>query len=288
MRSFVALGILSLVGVASLAACGDDESSPNTGNGGSGGSGTAGSAGNAGEGGSAGTAGNGNGGTAGNAGSAGSGGGVVAPCTTCVELVVPLTGTPVAPAPLEQATFQFNAAATAAPWNFSAGSVTWRVQVLADDVNANYFLQTIAQNGPPEDEDYSGGIYTGFTALSAANFPAGQWRDVTLDIGAYPLPAGAADAGPAVDAGEGEGDGGVVAPPGATATFDKRIVRAIGLQVGAAAANTTAGEVRIFVDSVTFTNVDGTPAGTFAAGVDGLTLNDYQQPVGTPTPIYHP
>src|SRR5690349_733179 len=93
MRSLITLGVVSLVGVAGMIACGDDDS-------GDGPSNTAGTGGTSSGGGTGGTAGNsvgggGNGGTAGNAvGGGGAGGAAPLPpvptanCTGCVQLSV--------------------------------------------------------------------------------------------------------------------------------------------------------------------------------------------------------
>jgi len=275
MRSIVALGVVSLAVAAGMVACGDDSSDDGPGLGGSGGS-SAGSGGGGAGGAAAGaggaTAGTG-GAAAGTGGGGAGGGGASVTCTGCLELELPVV------AGARELGFQFNFTAPTAPLDLSNSTVTWKVQVLAADANANFFVQTYAANAPPEDPAYAFNNYANFTALTAANFPAGTWVDIVHNIGALPA-AGGADAG--ADSGP-EGDGGV-----ATITaFDKSVVRAVGIQIGAAMANTTTGTVRLLVDSVTFTNATGAPAGTFTTNAEGLTANNYQMIAGVVPPTHY-
>jgi hypothetical protein len=272
MRSIVALGVVSLAVAAGLVACGDDSSDDRPSLGGSGGTsgGSAGSGGAAG--GGAGGTGGGTGGTSAGGGGAG-GAGPSITCTGCLELELPVV------AGASNLGFQFNINAPAAPLDLSDSTVTWKVQLLPADANANFFVQTYVANGPPEDPGYAFNNYANYTALTTAGFPAGTWVDIVHDVGALPA-AGGSDAG--ADSGP-EGDGGVVP----ITAFDNSVVRAVGIQIGAAMANTTTGTVRILVDSVTFTNATGAPAGTFTVDAEGLTANNYQMLPGVTPPTHY-
>jgi hypothetical protein len=280
MRSFVALGLVSLVGFAGMAACGDDD-----GDGGGVGGSTAGTAGRGGAagGGAGGTGGRGGGGAGGVAGGAGGAGGAAqipaSNCNGCVQLSVPVGGTLPAGATNFQAAFQFNAAATDAPFDLSdVTTITWRVQALT--TNAAYYIQPFLQNAPPENAQYSG-AFPGNVALTPAAFAPNAWVDVSIDVAALGAAVGdaGADAGSAaaVDA----GDAGVV-----LTAFDKAYTRAIGLQVGAA-PTATAGFVSIEVDSVTVTGTSNFTSKTFTANAEGLALNNFQAPATTPAPAFH-
>jgi hypothetical protein len=288
MRSFLALGLVSLVAGAGIIACGDDSSDPGPGvggtgatGGGGGGGGTAGASGGgtAGTGGAAGT-------TAGGAG--GTGGAAAMPpaanCTGCVQLSVPVGGTLPAGATNFQAGFNFSATAPAAPFDLSeVETITWRIQALTS--NASFYVQPFLQTAPPEDPNYSFGFYPGNIALAPAAFAAGAWVDVVLDVAAIGAPAG--DAG--ADAGEiappvvevDAGDGGVAV----LTAFDKSVTRSVGLQVGAL-PTVPAGFVSIQVDSVTVEGTSNFTTKTFTADVEGLGLNTYQVPTGTLPPAF--
>jgi hypothetical protein len=276
MRSFVALGVVSMVAVASMVACGDDSDDPRTGNGGTGGTsgGTAGTGGGGTGGGTGGTSGGGTGGTGGTGGAA-----PVAPtanCTGCVQLTVPVGGTLPTGATNFQAQYEFSAAAPAAPFDLSdVETITWRIQALTP--NATYYVQAYLQNGPPESLTYFG-FYAGNVTLAPATFTAGAWVNVTVDVGAIGAPVGdaGADAGdPPVVAAVDAGDAGVV-----LTAYDKSLTRAIGLQVGAP-PTAAAGFVSIEVDSVTVVGTSNFTTRTFDANVQGLALNGYQAPTGT-------
>lgn len=283
MRSFLTYGFISLATVASLYACGDD-SGDDGGVAGSGGStagqgGTAGAS-NAGNGGSGGATGGSTNGGSGGAGGAGPDVTPQATCTGCVELISPVTGPNNATNLADQAIFQFSYPAPGV--DFSNAVITWRVMPVAN--NDNLFLNTFAQNGAPG----FAGVYPTYLPLSTANFPAGQWRDVVLDLSAYRgtvTPDAGADAGePPVVADA--GDAGPAGPldPG---NFAKEFVQAIGIQIGAGAALTGSATVRVAVDSVTITGVPSQPGYTFDANAQGLATNPFELPPGTPQPVFH-
>lgn len=281
MRSFLTLGVLSLVGAAAIVACGDDDP-PSTGNGGSAGGSQGGSGGaNGGSGGdSAGSA-----GASGTPGQGGGGGGPgpdldpIATCTGCVELIAPVTGPndnsvnpPVNVA--DQVSFIFTIPAASS--DFSNGVITWRVMALEN--NANLQLNFFAQNGMPQ--NYAG-IYPITLALSAVEFPPGQWRDVVLDLSQYePIAGGDAGAPAPADA----GDGGALLPNNG---FDKSLLAQFGITLGINATTTGSAVVRVAVDSVGISGVTGQVDHTFATGVEGLGINMYQVPPGTPPPFFH-
>jgi len=279
MRNFLTLGVLSLVGAAALVACGDDDPvTPSTGgtggaNGGSGGA-TGGRGGSGGSGGA----------TGGSGGSGGAGPNVtpIATCTGCVELIAPVTGpndnfalpeTDPAANLRDQVSFRFTVPAASS--DFTNGVVTWRVQALEN--NANLTIAFFAQEGMPNYD----GVFDLVIPLSAAEFPLGQWRDVVLDLGRY-APSPSADAGDVVaDA----GDAGALLPSG---NFDKRIVERVGVTLAINATTTGSAVARVAVDSVNIQGVDGQVEHTFLAGVEGLAIDMYQVPPGTPAPVHHP
>jgi hypothetical protein len=287
MRSFVALGVVSLVAFGGIAACGDD-SSDSPGLGGSGG--TAGGAGRAGAGGGgAGGAGGAGGRATGGTGGAGGAGGVggaapaLATCTGCVELIVPLSGANdgnTGPNLADQVGYQFNFAAPGI--DMTNGVITWRVQAVQN--NANFFVNAYAQNGDNVDNtlDYAS-VYPAFTALTAANFPPGQWRDLVVDLAAYAafVPADAGAPVPSADAGD-------AAAPLDPGNFNKAAVESIGIQVGSTPTFTGSAVLHIAIDSVTIAGVPGQVDRTFTAGAEGLALNMYQVPPGTQAPVFHP
>ncbi|MEY4547597.1 MAG: hypothetical protein RL685_3792 [Pseudomonadota bacterium] len=282
MRSFLTYGLISLVGVASLYACGDDSDDGGTGgNGGTGNGGTAG-AGNGGTAGSGNLAGNGGGGAT-SVGGTGGAPTAVAPtanCTGCVQLSVLIPATPVATTG-SQAGYIFSAPATAAPFDLSAVStITWRVQALTTD--ATYFVQPFLQNAPPESSDYFGS-YPALVPLTAATFAANAWVDVVIDVAAI----GATDGDAGVDAGPGTppvvdaGDAGVTP----LTAFDKSKVRTVGLNVGAGPTG-TAGFVSVEVDSVTVVGTSNFTTKNFATDAELLGLNMFMVPPGTLPPAF--
>jgi len=290
MRSFLTLGLISLVGASALFACGDDDSDGgNGGTSGAGGSagtgGSAGSAGSAGAGGSAGTAGSGAGGTA------GSGNTSLATCNGCVEIAVPVSGGNTPANLADQAIFQFNLPAAT---DFTNAVITWKVMALEN--NDNFFVGTFSQNGPPLHPAYDG-VYPGTAParqnLTAAAFPPNVWTNVVLDLSQYrslvSADAGADAAPPVVVADAGDaGDAGAAGPGLDPGAYDKSVTLFFGLQVGANAAFTGTGTVHIAIDSVTLTGVTGVPDKLFTTGVDGLGLNAYEAPPGTVAPVHHP
>lgn len=271
MRSFLALGFVSLVAGAGMFACGDDSSddptptlggSGGTGGGGAGGTPSGGSAGTP-SGGSAGTPSGGTGGTGG-----------VAPnvtpqatCTGCVELITPVTGpndnggtTNVA----DQAIFQFSTAAGTV-LDFTDAVVTWRIAAVAP--NANYFATIFAQNGMPQN---FAGAYQ-FFALDPTAFPANSFRDVVIDVAAVAAVAGDAgvpDAAPPEEVVADAGDAGAApALPTIVGAFDKSQITSYGITIGVGAAFTGSAVVRVAVDQVTVAGVPGQAPITFTAGV---------------------
>ncbi len=251
MRSFVTLGVLSLLGAAALVACGDDD--PGTGTAGTGGSGGSGGA----RAGAGGMAGSGTAGTpTGGMGGGGGAGGAPAASTCvgaaeggCAEIFIPTAST-------GSVDFEIDLGATT-PVDMSNSTMTVRLKALAGSTGN---IQLYVKNGMPQG---FAGYYTAFTALTT------DFQNVVLSLTPCPVPGGGgADAG-AVDA----GDGGAAAPCGA-ATFDKRAVRFVGLQVLAPTAATS-----VQIDSIKFT--PNPPADfTFATAVQGLTPNMFS----TPTP----
>lgn len=278
MRSFLTYGLISLATVASLYACGDDsgDDGGGAGNGGSAGA-TGGSGGSAGATGGNGGSGGATGGNGGSSGSAGAPNQVAANCTGCVELDIPFA------AANQSALYQF----TYPPpgLDFSTAVITFRVQLL-DGANANLYAKIQVQNGAAL--NYAGYYNAPMTALTAANFPAGTFVDLVVDMNTIPAAAGGdagADAGDATDA----GDGGAPAP--VAGGFDKSLVEAVQLQIGSTAAFTGTQFTTVEVDSVTITNVTGTTGAQFTAGVEGFALNNYPMsptPVGTAPVVAHP
>lgn len=300
MRSLITLGVVSLVGVAGMVACGDDDS----GDGPVATAGTGGAAGNGG-GGAGGNPSVGGGGAGGNAGNPSVGGGgaggaanppppAAGTCTGCIELVVPAVGPndndsgPTAVNQADQAIFQFNLTPVV---DFSDAVLTWRVASVAP--NANHVFQLFVQNGMPQ--NFAGAYYA--FPLTPEAFPANVFQDITIDISALaaaPGDAGVVDASappPAVvDAGADAGDAGGPAPvvPGITAGFDKSQIAAFGVIVGVGnAAPAGAAVVRVQLDSVVVEGVAGQDH-TFNAGAEGFALNTYQAPPSTPAPYSRP
>jgi hypothetical protein len=187
MPNFVALGMVSLVVFAGMAACSDDDTGSRPGLGGSGGN-----AGNAGRGGMGGVGGtSGGGGTGGSAGRAGGGAGGSGPpppdvsplatCTGCVELIAPVVGPRSADNVADEASYIFG---LGAPVDFSEAVITWRIAAVQPD--ANYTVVLFAQNG--QALNYAGAYSE--TALDPAAFPANEFREIALDLtGLRPRPA---------------------------------------------------------------------------------------------------
>jgi hypothetical protein len=280
-----------------MAACGDDDTSDGPLGGSGGAAGSAGAGGTAGSSGAAGAGGSGTGGTGGTQGLAGSGGSGGAPpdvspqatCTGCVELIAPVVGPRSANNLADEASYIFP---LGAPVDFSDGVVTWRLAAVQP--NAGYTVVLFAQNGA--DLAYAG-VYAE-TMLLPATFPANQFREISLDLAAIPPApgdAGAPDAGEPpvdepVDAGAGDaGDAGapISAPPNVTAGFDKSQIIQLGLFVGVNESFTGSATVRVAVDQVSVTGVPGQVDRTFTTGVEGLIINQYNVPPGTPLPFFH-
>jgi hypothetical protein len=293
MRNFVVLGMVSLV-LAGMAACSDDDTNDGAALGGSGGD-TA----NAGRGGSGGTSGaGGTGGSAGGAGRAGSGGtgGTGAPppdvsplatCTGCVELIAPVVGPRSQNNVQDEASYIF---ALGAPVDLSDAVITWRIAAVQP--NAGYTVVLFAQNGQALN---FAGVYSE-TALDPAAFPANEFRDITLDLaGVAPAPgdagapdAGDPDAGDDVGASVDAGDAGQQPPPTVIDAFDKSQVIQLGVFVGVNESFNGSATVRVAVDRVSVAGVAGQPDRTFTTGTEGLAINQYNVPPGTPNPVHHP
>lgn len=289
MRSFVALGVVSMVAVASMAACGDDSSDARPGLGGTGGA-TGGTSGGGTGGATAGTGGGGTGGVAGGAGGTGGAGGAggapaaLATCTGCIELIVPLAGANdgnTGPNLADQVGYQFSFPAPGV--DMSDAVITWRVQAVQN--NANIFLNAYAQNGDNVDNtlDYAN-VYPAFITLSAANFPPGEWRNLVVDLAGYAAYV-AADAGTPPPAPADAGDAGGPLDPG---LFNKAAVESIGIQVGTTPAFTGTAVAHVAIDSVTISGVPGNTGYTFDTTAQGLGINMYQVPPGTQAPVPHP
>jgi hypothetical protein len=284
MRSFLTYGLISLVGVAALYACGDDSGDGSTSTGGT--PGVGGSAGS-GVGGTAGVGMSGAGGSGGaTGGSAGAGNVPTAPaanCQGCVQLTVGIPATPISATNGSQGGYIFSSPATAAPFDLTnVTTITWRVQALT--TGAAFFVQPFLQNAPPEDPAYAFGSYPAQVILTPAAFAANAWVDVVLNVAALAGGAGGADAGvdggAAVDAG---GDAGAVTT---LTAFDKSKTRTIGLNVGALPTSPLA-VVSVEVDSVTVAGTSNFTTKTFDTTVDGLSLNMYMVPTGTLPPSFH-
>jgi hypothetical protein len=267
MRTNVTLGVLSLAAAAAIAlvGCGDDEGDGPS-QGGSGGS--AGSGGGAGSGGMGmGGMGGSGGAQGGSGGMGGSGGGATATCTGCAVLEVPFS------APSQTAGYQLSLPAPGL--DLSTAVITFNVQVYTP--NPNLTIQLTVQN--------QGGVFPGYygapqVALTPANFPAGMFAEVSVDMSTVPGPvflggdAGVADAG----------DAGPTADP---AVFDKTSADLLNFQFGSNAMFTGTFDAVVALDSIEITNVPGYTGVTFNAGVDGLRLNTYTgstEPMGTPMP----
>lgn len=284
MRSFVTLGVLSLLGAAALVACGDDDPGPAAG--GSGGSGGSGGA-RAGAGGMAGsgTAGTPTGGMGGGGGAGGATADVTpqATCTGCVELIVPAVGPNDNGGTVnlaDQVGFQFGVAAPGA--DMTNGVLTWRIAAVAP--NADTFVTLYAQNGMAL--NYAGAYLT--VALAPAAFAANTFVDVVFDLASVGGAAGDAGA-PVGDAGDAGGGGTPAgAAPTIVGTFDKALIAQYGITVGVGATFTGSTTVRVAVDSVTIVGVPGQANKTFDTTAEGLAINAYQVPPGTPAPFPHP
>lgn len=283
MRSFITLGVLSVVGAVAFVGCGDDDG----GDGGTAGrAGSAGSAGSAGAGG-AGGAGGSSGGTAGTTGGGGAGGAPPnvssqATCTGCVELIAPLTGPGdgVGGNLADQVSYQFTVAAPGA--DMTDGVLTWRVAAVAPD--ANTFITIYAQNGTAL--NFAGAYLT--LALNPADFPANVFQDIVFDLSAVGGGAGDAGAPPAEDAGADASVAPAAPAPTIVGTFDKALIAQYGIQIGVGATFTGSTTLRVAVDSVTVEGVPGQASKTFTAGIEGLGINVFEVPPSTQPPLHKP
>ena len=264
MRNLLALGIVSSVVFAGMAACGDDETGNRPGLGGSGGS--AGSAGGAGMSGTSGA-----GGIGGSTARGGSSGSSSAPppdvspqamCTGCIELIAPVVGPRSPNNGADEASYIF---ALGAPVDFSNALITWRIAAV--EPNANYNVVLFAQNGQLTN---FAGAYSE-TALNPATFAANQFRDIVLDLRTLASASGDAGAPDAAapnagDAGEDAGDAGeqpVTPVPNVIGAFDTTQVIQFGIFVGVNEAFNGSATVRVAVDQVTVSGVTGQTDRTF-------------------------
>jgi hypothetical protein len=180
-----------------------------------------------------------------------------------------------------------------APVDFSNAVITWRIAAVQP--NANYTVVLFAQDG--QALNFAGAYAE--TALDPAAFPANQFRDIALDLSRVASasgdagapdaggPGAAADAGVDVDAGD-AGEQLPSPPPNIIGAFDKSQVIQLGIFVGVSAAFSGSATVRVAVDQVIVAGALGQPDRTFATGTEGLIINQYNVPPGTPAPTYHP
>jgi hypothetical protein len=292
MRRLLTLGFFFSLAGALGTGCGDDESSNanggSSGRGGSAGSGggggrggtagtagTGGTAGTAGTGGTAGTAGTGgsagsagSAGTAGNAGSAGSGddnpdaGGDAGgpPCTSCVELRVPVNGDGTTTLDdFQSVGFQF-----AGSFDLSNATVTFRVRALTidDQLTASPYVVDRQKVGEAEANGFD--FVNSFEILNAGNGFTDEdtWVNLTFDVGSLPDPPQLSVTDAGVDAGTTQD----------LDAFDNSDVLSIGIQVGSAGSFAGAETVTILIDSVTFTGVDSVarPNVSFDTSLEGF------------------
>jgi hypothetical protein len=177
-----------------------------------------------------------------------------------------------------------------APTDFSNAVITWRIAAVQP--NANYTVVIFAQDG--QALGFAGAYAQ--TALDPAAFPANQFRDVSLDltkVASVGGDAGAPDAGnpDAADGGVDAGDAGQgpLSPPATIiGAFDKSQILQMGIFVGVDQLFSGSVTVRVAVDQVIIAGVPGQPDRTFTTGAEGLNINQYNVPPGTPPPTHHP
>jgi hypothetical protein len=208
-------------------------------------------------------------------GSAGSGGAAVeATCSGCVVLTVPIPATPVDPVYGSQATYVFQSVASAPPFDLDGVSrITWRIRRLSG--GPSYVVRPFLQMGPPEDLEFVG-AYADVTRLSDGAFRAGAWVDVVLQVAAIPVSSG--------DAGLAEGTFEDIA---VQAGFDKSRVRGVGFAVGAL-PTALAGTASVELDAVIVDGVGNFATKVFVTSLEGLVLNSFELPPGTPAPRFRP
>jgi len=100
-------------------------------------------------------------------------------------------------------------------------------------------------------------------------------------------PDAGADAGAAADAGD-AGPQPLSPPATIIDALDKSQITQIGLFVGVNEAFSGSTTVRVAVDQVTVAGVPGQPDRTFTTDAEGLNINQYNVPPGTPPPTHHP
>jgi hypothetical protein len=210
-------------------------------------------------------------------------------CSGCIEMDVPL----------DPAFRDTNGAQNlAAMYNFvfpmtgldmSNATVTWSIATLTP--GTDLFVTPYAQNA--SDLGYTG-VYRPETALTAANgFNAAgsPFVDVVLDL-ANTAPAGVAAgaAGTAADAGADAGDAGSAggAVLLANGGMDKSRIWQLGIRIGAQTTLAAPTTIRLLVDKVTFTGVDGSNTmlrnRDFSDGPQELVANTFMLPVGSTGP----
>jgi hypothetical protein len=153
--------------------------------------------------------------------------------------------------------------------DLSNATITWLVQVLTP--NAGLYVKPQLQNGAP---NYPGYFAAPSVAATAANFPAGSWTEVSIDVGALP-------AAPGSDAGDADVDAGDAGAPAGPTVFDKSVIDAIQLQIGTTAAGT--GTALVVIDGLTIEGAPGVTSATFNAGAEGFALNAFAEPMLIPT-----
>jgi hypothetical protein len=209
-----------------------------------------------------------------------------ATCTGCVELIAPVVGPKSDSNVADEASYVFG---LGTPTDFSNAVITWRLAAVQP--NANYTVVIFAQDGQALN---FAGIYSE-TALDPAVFPAQEFRDVSLDLtrvvavgGDAGAPdAGNADAGLEADAGD-AGQQPLSSPPMIIGAFDKSQIVQLGIFVGVNEAFSGSATVRVAVDQVTVVGVPGQLDRTFTTDAEGLNINPYNTPPGTPPPTHHP
>jgi hypothetical protein len=244
--------------------------------------------------GSGGVAGAGGGSSAGGGISGGSGGGAgqgpvtfpPPPCTGCIEMDVPLDPAFRDATGAQNLAAMYNFVFPATGLDMSNATVTWSISTLTP--GSDLYVTPYAQNA--QDLNYAG-VYRPETALTAANgFNAAgsPFVDVVLDL-ANTAPFGAG-ASAAQDAGSDAGDAGTPAGAGTldNGGMDKSRVWQLGIRIGAQTTLAAPTTIRLLVDKVTFTGVDG--ANTmlrtrdFSTGPEELVVNTYMLPPGSTGP----
>jgi hypothetical protein len=209
------------------------------------------------------------------------------PCTGCIEMDVPLDPAFRDATGAQNLAAMYNFVFPATGLDMSNATVTWSISTLTP--GSDLYVTPYAQNA--QDLNYAG-VYRPETALSAANgFNAAgsPFVDVVLDLAnTAPFGAAAGDAGSAPDAGPDAGDAGTLAGSLDNGGMDKSRIWQLGIRIGAQTTLAAPTTIRLLVDKVTFTGVDG--ANTmlrnrdFSAGPEELVVNTYMLPPGSTGP----